>query len=46
MTVARLSHVGTVRRLFVDQLTFEQLDVIADAAEKVLAEMDHARQAS
>jgi len=39
-------HVRTVRRLFVDQLTPEQLDVIADAAEKVLAEMDGVRQAS
>ena len=39
-------HVRTVRRLFVDQLTPEQLEVIAGAAEKVLAEMDSLRQAS
>src|SRR5690348_7845587 len=30
-------HVRTVRRLFVDQLTAEQLDAIGDAAEIVLA---------
>ena len=30
-------HVATVRRLFVDRLTPEQLDVIGDAAEAVLA---------
>ena len=34
------SHVATVRRLFVDVLTPEQLDVVADAAEAVLAELD------
>ncbi len=33
-------HVATVRRLFVDVLTPEQLDVIADAGESVLAELD------
>jgi DNA-binding MarR family transcriptional regulator len=33
-------HVATVRRLFVDVLTPEQLDVIADAAEAVLARLD------
>ena len=33
-------HVATVRRLFVDVLTDEQLDVIADAAETVLAQLD------
>ncbi len=35
-------HVATVRRLFVDALTPEQLDVIADAAEVVLAQLDPA----
>ena len=39
-------HVATVRRLFIDRLTDEQLDVIADAAEKVLADMDTAKAAS
>lgn len=33
-------HVGTVRRLFVDVLTAEQLDVFAAAAEAVLAQLD------
>jgi DNA-binding MarR family transcriptional regulator len=33
-------HVAAVRRLFVDQLTREQLDAIADAAETVLASLD------
>ena len=33
-------HVATVRRLFVDVLTPEQLDLIADAAETVLAQLD------
>ncbi len=33
-------HVATVRRLFVDVLTPAQLDVIADAAEAVLARFD------
>lgn len=31
------AHVASVRRLFVDRLTPEQLDLIADAAETVLA---------
>ena len=35
-------HVRAVRRLFVDLLTPEQLDVIGDAAEAVLAEIDAA----
>lgn len=43
---AARGHVRTVRRLFVDQLTAEQLEVIADAAEKVLAGLDGVRQAS
>ncbi len=33
-------HVATVRRLFVDVLTPGQLDIIADAAEAVLAQLD------
>lgn len=33
-------HVAAVRRLFVDHLTPEQLDVIGDAAEVVLAALD------
>jgi DNA-binding MarR family transcriptional regulator len=33
-------HVATVRRLFVDRLSPEQLDVIGDAAEAVLAALD------
>jgi DNA-binding MarR family transcriptional regulator len=33
-------HVTAVRRLFVDRLTPSQLDVIADAAETVLAALD------
>lgn len=33
-------HVATVRRLFVDRLTPSQLDVIAGAAETVLAALD------
>jgi DNA-binding MarR family transcriptional regulator len=37
-------HVRTVRHLFVDRLTADELDVIATAAEKVLADMDDARQ--
>jgi DNA-binding MarR family transcriptional regulator len=39
-------HVRTVRRLFVDRLTPEELEVIATAAEKVLADMDDRQQAS
>lgn len=38
-------HVGAVRRLFIDRLTPDELDVIASAAEKVLADMDDARRA-
>jgi len=34
-------HVTTVRRLFVDQLSADELDVIAAAAETVLAALDH-----
>jgi DNA-binding MarR family transcriptional regulator len=37
---AARGHVATVRRLFVDVLKPEQLDVIADAAEAVLAQLD------
>ncbi|HRE01747.1 MAG TPA: MarR family transcriptional regulator [Ilumatobacteraceae bacterium] len=33
-------HVATVRRLFVDRITAEQLDVVGDAAEAVLAALD------
>ncbi len=33
-------HVATVRRLFVDVLTPEQLDLVADAAEAVLARLE------
>jgi DNA-binding MarR family transcriptional regulator len=33
-------HVATVRRLFVDRLTPEQLDVLGDVAETVLAALD------
>jgi DNA-binding MarR family transcriptional regulator len=33
-------HVATVRRLFVDQVSPAQLEVIADAAEAVLASLD------
>ena len=36
-------HVATVRRLFVDVLTPEQLDVIADAAKAVLTQLDGER---
>jgi DNA-binding MarR family transcriptional regulator len=39
-------HVATVRRLFIDVLTPEQLDAIAEAAEKVLAELDASPQPS
>lgn len=34
-------HVAAVRRLFIGVLTPEQLDVIADAAEAVLAQLDN-----
>lgn len=40
------THVRGVRRLFIDRLTPDELDVIATAAEKVLADMDEARRAS
>jgi len=40
------SHVRAVRRLVVDQLTPEQLEVIGVAAEKVRAEIDGVGQAS
>jgi DNA-binding MarR family transcriptional regulator len=33
-------HVRAVRQLFVDRLTPEELDVLADVAEKVLGELD------
>ena len=39
-------HVDTVRRLFVDRLTPEQLDVIADVAEMVLASFDESGSVS
>lgn len=39
-------HVRTVRQLFVDRLTPDELDVIANAAEKVLADLDDVRPAS
>jgi DNA-binding MarR family transcriptional regulator len=38
-------HVRTVRQLFVDRLTPDELEVIATAAEKVLADMDDVQQA-
>ena len=37
LEAAAPGHVAAVRRLFVDRLTPEQLDVVADAAEAVLA---------
>ena len=40
LAAAAPGHVATVRRLFVDRLTAEQLDVIADAAETVLTALD------
>jgi DNA-binding MarR family transcriptional regulator len=39
-------HVRSVRQLFVDRLTPDELDVIANAAEKVLAHLDGAQPAS
>lgn len=39
-------HVAAVRRLFVDQLTPDQLDAVADAAQAVLAALDHPRPGS
>jgi DNA-binding MarR family transcriptional regulator len=43
---AALGHVRAVRALFIDRLTPDELDVIATAAEKVLAGMDDVEQAS
>jgi len=40
LAAAAPGHVGAVRRLFIDQLTEEQIEVIADAAETVLAAFD------
>ena len=40
IAAAAPGHVATVRRLFVDVVTPEQLDVIADAAKAVLARLD------
>jgi DNA-binding MarR family transcriptional regulator len=39
-------HVEVVRRLFVDRLTPEQLDAVADVAETVLAALDEAPSAA
>lgn len=39
-------HVRTVRRLFIERLTPDELDVIATAAEKVLTDMDDERRTS
>lgn len=39
-------HLRTVRDLFIDRLTPEQLDVIATAAETVLSHLDEERSAS
>lgn len=39
-------HLRTVRDLFIDRLTPDQLDVIATAAETVLSGLDEARSAS
>lgn len=38
-------HVRTVRRIFVDRLTPDELEVIATAAETILADLDGAEQA-
>ncbi|MCU0268511.1 MAG: MarR family transcriptional regulator [Acidimicrobiales bacterium] len=46
IAAAAPGHVRTVRRLFVDQLSPDQLDAIADAAEQVLAGLDRAGRAS
>ena len=40
LEAAAPGHVAAVRRLFVDRLTPEQLDVVADVAEAVLAAFD------
>jgi len=42
LEAAAPGHVAAVRRLFVDRLSADQLDAIAEAAEAVLAEFDHA----
>lgn len=42
ITAAAPGHVDAVRRLFVDRLTARQLDIIAAAAEAVLAGLDEA----
>jgi DNA-binding MarR family transcriptional regulator len=39
-------HVRAVRDLFIDRLTPDELDVIAAASERVLADLDDARRAS
>jgi DNA-binding MarR family transcriptional regulator len=39
-------HVRAVRELFIDRLTPDELDVIAAASERVLADLDDARRAS
>lgn len=43
---AAAGHVAVVRRLFVDRLTPDELDTIANAAEKVLADLEDTRAAS
>jgi DNA-binding MarR family transcriptional regulator len=40
IAAAAPGHVRTVRRLFIDLLTADELDTFADAAERVLAGMD------
>ncbi len=42
IVLAAPGHVRIVRRLFIDQLTPDELDVITTAAERVLADFDHA----
>jgi DNA-binding MarR family transcriptional regulator len=42
IAAAAPGHVATVRRLFVDRLTPEQLDAVAEAAETVLATLEGA----
>ena len=39
-------HVATVRRLFIDRLTTQQIDAVGEAAEAVLAALDEAADAS
>jgi DNA-binding MarR family transcriptional regulator len=39
-------HVRTVRQLFIDRLTPEEIDVVASIAERVLAELGDEREAS